>query len=157
MKNLLLITITVLSSMSAFAADSSEKVLLTCDTRVNSLKVTAFDDRVEVTREYVAAPHLEYTDDKDKTDQNPVLVNSRQWVTYKAYLFNAKATINHSKIIISFSDKKNSKMLITVKGGNLAGDVEITSANAEIAKSVIKSLVMLDDTDLSFESCEFSK
>ena len=114
MKNVLLITITVLSSISAFAAP---KVLLTCSDKFNSLTVTANDDNnsIEINRESRNGRQLMYVDRIDQSEQNPVVVNSYDDSSNSAMLDNAKAVAGQSSINISFTDKKNTKMQITFK------------------------------------------
>lgn len=156
MKNIFLITITILSSISTFA---SEKVLLICSDKFNALTVTADDQSgsIEMTREFGNRRQLMYVDRVDQSEQSPVVVNNFENNSQTAMLNTAKASVDQSKINITFSDKKSTQLTVAVINTKENVSVGITSANADLSKAVLKSLGVNDEYDLSFDHCELGK
>lgn len=159
MKSLLLIT-AIFTSRTCFA---DETKLLDCSDKYNSLTVTVNNESGQVN--ILRNPWqrgLMYVDRKDQTEDNPVVVHAYENLEYSALLTNAKAVINGKNIEITFEDKKATKVKITVVEVKEGQGVKITSDNKELVDSILKSLSVTDNSDLSFyssrdEACTFKQ
>ncbi|NUN04977.1 MAG: hypothetical protein HUU57_04360 [Bdellovibrio sp.] len=155
MKSALLL-LSLLFSTSAFA---NQKVLLSCTEKFNSLTVTADGDQLSITRSTFDRG-LVYADRSDESDANLVVVRGYTTADNTALLADADATVNGNKVLITFKDKKKTKLEVVVGDVKEGQEVSFKSANSELVKGMLAAL-SADPAqgDLSFyrsETCQLN-
>lgn len=150
MKSALLL-LSLLVSTSAFA---NQKVLLSCSEKYNSLTVTADGDQLSITRSTFDRG-LVYADRSDETDALLATVRGYATADNTALLADADATVSGNKVVITFKDKKKTKLEVVVGTIKEGQEVSFKSTNSELVKGVLAAL-SADPAqgDLSFYSSE---